>query len=61
MLERESMLTMAPPPFRPMMFEAVGAKKVTVKYTPSFRYWKKFLALVKNQPQSGRAVVHVEF
>jgi hypothetical protein len=43
------------------MFEAVGAKKVTVKYTPSFRYWKKFLALVKNQPQSGRAVVHVEF
>ena len=43
------------------MFEAVGAKKVTVKYRPSFRMWKKFLALVKNRPQSGRAIVHVEF
>jgi tRNA (mo5U34)-methyltransferase len=43
------------------MFEAVGAKKVTVKYTPSFRMWKKFLALLKNRPQSGRAILHVEF
>jgi tRNA (mo5U34)-methyltransferase len=43
------------------MFEAVGAKKITIKYTPSFRIWKKFLALVKNRPQSGRAVLHVEF
>ena len=43
------------------MFEAVGAKNVTVKYTPSFRVWKKGLALLKNRPQSGRAIVHVEF
>ena len=43
------------------MFEAVGAKSVSVKYTPSFRVWKKCLALLKNRPQSGRAVVHVEF
>jgi tRNA (mo5U34)-methyltransferase len=43
------------------MFQAVGARKITVKYRPSFRYWKKCLALVKNRPQSGRAILHVEF
>jgi tRNA (mo5U34)-methyltransferase len=43
------------------MFEAVGAKSVNVKYTPSFRWWKKSMALLKNRPQSGRAIVHVEF
>jgi tRNA (mo5U34)-methyltransferase len=40
------------------MLRAVGFKDIQVKYTPSFRYWKKFVALLKNRPQSGRLIVH---
>jgi tRNA (mo5U34)-methyltransferase len=27
-------------------------------YTPSFRWWKKFVALATNNPQSGRLIAH---
>jgi hypothetical protein len=40
------------------MLLAAGFKELDVKYTPSFRYWKKFVALLKNMPQSGRGIVH---
>ena len=40
------------------MLQSVGFNKVQTVYTPSFRYWKKFLALVTNRPQSGRGIVH---
>ena len=40
------------------MLESVGFSDVNVVYTPSFRYWKKLLALVTNRPQSGRGIVH---
>ena len=40
------------------MLESVGFSDVEVLYTPSFRYWKKLLALVTNRPQSGRGIVH---
>jgi tRNA (mo5U34)-methyltransferase len=40
------------------MLESVGFNDVDVVYTPSFRYWKKMLALVTNRPQSGRGIVH---
>lgn len=40
------------------MLESVGFADVDVVYTPSFRYWKKMLALVTNRPQSGRGIVH---
>ena len=40
------------------MLESVGFSDVKAMYTPSFRYWKKFLALVTNRPQSGRGIVH---
>ncbi len=42
------------------MLLAAGFKDLDVKYTPSFRYWKKFVALVKNMPQSGRGIVHAK-
>ena len=40
------------------MLESVGFSDAEVLYTPSFRYWKKLLALVTNRPQSGRGIVH---
>ncbi len=40
------------------MLQSVGFSEVEPVYTPSFRYWKKFLALVTNRPQSGRGIVH---
>ncbi len=40
------------------MFVAAGFQKIDVKYTPSFKYWKKFLALLLNRPQSGRGILH---
>ena len=40
------------------MLESVGFADVDVVYSPSFRYWKKLLALVTNRPQSGRGIVH---
>ena len=40
------------------MLQSVGFSEVETVYTPSLRYWKKFLALVTNRPQSGRGIVH---
>ncbi len=40
------------------MLQSVGFSNVETVYSPSFRYWKKFLALVTNRPQSGRGIVH---
>lgn len=37
---------------------AAGFARVDTVYTPSFRYWKKLLALATNRPQSGRGIVH---
>lgn len=35
-----------------------GFAEVEFKYTPSFYWYKKFLALITNTPRSGRCVVH---
>ena len=43
------------------MLAFVGFTQIDVKYAPSFRYWKKFVALVTNTPQSGRGIVHARF
>ena len=40
------------------MLQSVGFNDVETVYSPSFRYWKKFLALMTNRPQSGRGIVH---
>ena len=40
------------------MLRAVGFSDVQTVYTPSFRYWKKLVALVTNRPQSGRGIFH---
>ena len=40
------------------MLQSSGFDDVKTVYSPSFRYWKKFLALVTNRPQSGRGIVH---
>ncbi len=40
------------------MLQSAGFGDVETVYTPSFRYWKKFLALVTNRPRSGRGIVH---
>ena len=40
------------------MLESVGFGGVEVVYTPSFRHWKKLIALATNRPQSGRGIVH---
>ncbi len=37
---------------------AAGFSRVETVYSPSFRYWKKLMALVTNRPQSGRGIVH---
>ena len=40
------------------MLKFAGYGSVEVHYRPSFRYWKKLLALVTTRPQSGRGIVH---
>lgn len=40
------------------MLQSVGFSEVETVYTPSFRYWKKLVALVTNRPRSGRGIVH---
>lgn len=40
------------------MLRAAGYARVETIYTPSFRHWKKLLALATNRPQSGRGIVH---
>lgn len=40
------------------MLQFAGFGSVDVKYRPSFRYWKKLLALLTTRPQSGRGIVH---
>ena len=40
------------------MLAFVGFTQIEVKHSPSFKYWKKFVALVTNTPQSGRGIVH---
>ncbi len=40
------------------MLQSVGFNDVETMYTPSFRYWKKIVALMTNRPQSGRGIVH---
>ena len=40
------------------MLAFVGFTQIEVKYSPSFKCWKKFVALVTNTPQSGRGIVH---
>lgn len=40
------------------MLKFAGYGSVEVQYRPSFRYWKKLLALVTTRPQSGRGIVH---
>ena len=42
------------------MLESAGFESVETIYTPSFRYWKKFLSLVTTRPQSGRGIVHAK-
>ncbi len=40
------------------MLQSAGFSRLDVKYTPSFRHWKKFISLLTNKPQSGRGIVH---
>ena len=40
------------------MLKFAGYGSVDIPYRPSFRYWKKLLALVTTRPQSGRGIVH---
>ena len=40
------------------MLRFAGFSEVEVAYRPSFRYWKKLVALATNRPQSGRGIVH---
>ncbi len=40
------------------MLRFAGFGSVKVAYRPSFRYWKKLLALITTRPQSGRGIVH---
>jgi len=40
------------------MLRFAGFSEVETVYRPSFRYWKKFKALVTTRPQSGRGIVH---
>ena len=40
------------------MLRFSGFSEVEIVYRPSFRYWKKFVALVTTRPQSGRGIVH---
>ena len=40
------------------MLRATGYDDTELVYTPSFKYWKKLVALVTNRPQSGHGIVH---
>ena len=40
------------------MLRFSGFNEVDIRYRPSFRYWKKLMALVTMRPQSGRGIVH---
>ena len=40
------------------MLKFAGFSHVEVAYRPSFRHWKKLVALVTTRPQSGRGIVH---
>ncbi len=42
------------------MLRFAGYGNVEVTYRPSFRYWKKLVALATNRPQSGRGIVHAK-
>ena len=42
------------------MLRFAGFSDVDVIYRPSFRYWKKFVALATTRPQSGRGIVHAK-
>jgi tRNA (mo5U34)-methyltransferase len=37
---------------------SAGFKRVMLHYKPSMTWWKRIVALVKGQPQSGRSVTH---
>ncbi len=37
---------------------SAGFARVEVKYLPSMRLWRKFIALITNSPQSGRCIIH---
>ena len=40
------------------MLRFTGFSDVEIAYRPSFRYWKKFVALVTTRPQWGRGIAH---
>ena len=40
------------------MLRFTGFSDIEIAYRPSFRYWKKLVALVTTRPQSGRGIVH---
>jgi len=37
---------------------SAGFDKLEVKYTPSMRWWRKFMALITNSPRGGRCILH---
>jgi tRNA (mo5U34)-methyltransferase len=37
---------------------SAGFKRIEVIYTPSFRFWKRLVALFRRAPQGGRCIVH---
>lgn len=37
---------------------SAGFAEVEVKYTPSMRWWHKFMALITNSPRGGRCILH---
>lgn len=37
---------------------SAGFAKVEVRYTPSMRWWRKFMALITNSPKGGRGILH---
>ena len=39
-------------------WRSAGFARHQFVYTPSFRWWKKFVALATNNPQSGRLIAH---
>ena len=40
------------------MLKSAGFTDLRTVYTPSFRHWKKLVALLTNRPQSGRGIIH---
>ncbi len=48
-------------PTLPWIYEALrsaGFARIEIKYRPSFAWWKRVVALLKNKPQGGRSVTH---